>query len=133
MWVHWMHATLTGVRLMSWFRRLALFPFIKAHPPRKTQPVVPDLIAAYAPVLPVSLLELWRQKGLGHYGSMQRALIDPRQWQPVLDRWIVSPPDAVRPIAIALTPFGALVYYRKLTPTDEEWPIWIRSGKPPAI
>ncbi len=50
---------------MSWFRRLALFPFIKAHPPRKTQPVVPDLIAAYAPVLPVSLLELWRQKGWG--------------------------------------------------------------------
>lgn len=75
---------------MSWFRRLALFPFIKAHPPRKTQPVVPDLIAAYAPVLPVSLLELWRQKGLGHYGSMQRALIDPRQWQPVLDRWIAG-------------------------------------------
>ncbi len=31
---------------MSWFHRLALPPFIKAHPPRKTQPVLPDLIAA---------------------------------------------------------------------------------------
>ncbi|WP_349781097.1 GAD-like domain-containing protein [Xanthomonas arboricola] len=105
---------------MSWFRRLALSPFIKAHPPRKTQPAPADLIAAYAPVLPASLLELWRQKGLGHYGDMQLALIDPRQWQPVLDRWIVSPPDAVRRIPIALTPFGALLYYRKLTATDED-------------
>lgn len=89
---------------MSWFRRLALSPFIKAHPPRKTQPAPADLIAAYAPLLPASLLELWRQEGLGHYGDMQLALIDPRQWQPVLDRWIVSPPDAVRRIPIALTP-----------------------------
>lgn len=71
---------------MSWFRRLALSRFLKAHPPDKTQPAATDLIAAYAPVLPASLLELWRKKGLGHYGRMQFALIDPRQWQPVLDR-----------------------------------------------
>lgn len=62
---------------MSWFRRLALSPFIKAHPPRKTQPAPADLIAAYAPLLPASLLELWRQEGLGYYGNMQFALIDP--------------------------------------------------------
>ncbi|PPV05892.1 hypothetical protein XBLMG947_1504 [Xanthomonas bromi] len=105
---------------MSWFRRLALSPFTKAHPPRKTQPAPADLLGAYESVLPASLLELWRRKGLGHYGGMQLALIDPRQWQPVLDRWIVSPPDAVRRIPIALSPFDALVYYRKLTPTDED-------------
>ncbi|WP_184409523.1 GAD-like domain-containing protein [Xanthomonas sp. 3075] len=105
---------------MSWFRRLALSPFIKAHPPRKTQPAPADLLATYETVLPASLLELWRKQGLGHYGSVQLALIDPRQWQPVLDRWIVSPPDAARRIPIALTPFGALVYYRKLTATDED-------------
>ncbi|MBO9857882.1 MULTISPECIES: GAD-like domain-containing protein [Xanthomonas] len=105
---------------MSWFRRLALSRFLKAHPPGRTQPAAMDLIAAYAPVLPASLLELWRKKGLGHYGRMQLALIDPRHWQPVLDRWIVSPPDAVQRIPIALTPFGALLYYRKLTATDED-------------
>ncbi|MNM57410.1 hypothetical protein D3C81_686090 [compost metagenome] len=38
----------------------------------------------------------------------------------MLDRWIISPPDDVRRIPIALTPFGVLVYYRKLTDTDED-------------
>lgn len=102
------------------FRRLALAPFIKAHPARQVSPAPAALIAAYEGVLPASLLELWRKKGLGLYGECQLALIDPTQWQLVLDRWIVSPPDAVPRIPIAITPFGVLVYYRKLTDTDED-------------
>ncbi|QEI05684.1 hypothetical protein FXN63_07390 [Pigmentiphaga aceris] len=102
------------------FRRLTLSPFIKTHPVRNASPASAELIAAYEGKLPASLLELWRKKGLGLYGNLQLALIDPRQWQPVLDRWIISPPDAVPRIPIALTPFGALLYYRKLTDTDED-------------
>jgi hypothetical protein len=37
-----------------------------------------------------------------------------------LDRWIVSPPGAARRVPIAVTQFGAIVYYRKLTETDED-------------
>ncbi|MCY1404046.1 GAD-like domain protein [compost metagenome] len=106
---------------MALFRRLALHRFIKTHPPsRQVSPAPGDLLSAYEGILPTSLIELWRLKGLGFYGDLQLALIDPGPWQPVLDRWIISPPDDVRRIPIALTPFGVLVYYRKLTDTDED-------------
>ncbi len=118
---------------MSWFRRLALSRFLKAHPPGKTQPAATDLIAAYAPVLPASLLELWRKKGLGHYGRMQFALIDPRQWQPVLDRWIVSPPDAVQVFRSRSLPSARCCTTASSPPPTKTWSMWIRSPKPPAI
>jgi len=108
-------------RLLLMFRRIALRRFVRAHPPsRHVASASEDLVAAYQGRLPASLLELWRRKGLGLYGDRQLALIDPRQWQAVLDRWIVSPPDAVQRIPIAMTPFGILLYYRKLTATDED-------------
>lgn len=106
---------------MVFFRRLALHRFVKTHPPASdAMPASRELIAAYEGILPASLLELWRKKGLGFYGELQLALIDPRPWQPVLDRWITTAPDEVRRIPIALTPFGTLLYYRKLTQTDED-------------
>jgi hypothetical protein len=106
---------------MDFFRRLTLRRFIKAHPPSRQVSAAPgELIAAYKDVLPESLLQLWRRKGLGFYGELQLALIDPRLWQPVLDRWIVSPPDTVRRTPIALTPFGVLLYHRRHTATDED-------------
>ncbi len=82
---------------MLFFRRLALHRFVKTHPPsRQVSPADRELVSAYDDILPASLIELWRRKGLGFYGDLQLALIDPRPWQPVLDRWIVSPTDAVR-------------------------------------
>ncbi|SCB44862.1 GAD-like domain-containing protein [Rhizobium multihospitium] len=108
-------------RLVLPFRRLALYRFVEAHSPsRQVSRADGELVAAYEGILPDSLLELWRRKGLGFYGEMQLALIDPRPWQAVLNRWIVSPPDDVRRVPIALTPFGVLLYYRKLTATDED-------------
>lgn len=106
---------------MIFFRRLALHRFVKTHPPsRQVAPAPQELVSAYEGVLPASLLELWRRRGLGFYGELQLALIDPRPWQPVLDRWIVSPADAVRRAPFALTPSGTLLYYRRLTETDED-------------
>ncbi|WP_144378070.1 GAD-like domain-containing protein [Mesorhizobium amorphae] len=106
---------------MLFFRRLALHRFVKMHAPsRQVSPADRELVSAYEGILPASLIELWRRKGLGFYGDLQLALIDPRPWQPVLDRWIVSPTDAVRRTPIALTPFGVLLYHRKLTATDED-------------
>ena len=108
-------------RLVLPFRRPALQRFVAVHPPsRQVSRADGELIAAYEGILPDSLLELWRRKGLGFYGDRQLALIDPRPWQSVLNRWIVSPSDDVRRIPIVLTPFGVLLYYRKLTATDED-------------
>jgi hypothetical protein len=51
---------------------------------------------------------------------MQICLIDPRIWQATLDRWVVSSPDDVQRIPIAVTAFGGIFYHRKLTDTDED-------------
>ena len=106
---------------MLFRRRLTLHRFVKTHPPsRQVAPASRELVSAYEGVLPASLLDLWRRKGLGFYGDLQLALIDPRPWQSVLDRWIVSAPDTVRRVPIALTPFGTLLYYRNLAETAED-------------
>lgn len=106
---------------MAFFRRLALQRFIKAHRPSRQVSAAPrELVNAYEGIIPASLLELWSEKGLGFYGDLQLNLIDPRGWQAVLDRWIFSPPDDVQRVPIAITSFGVLIYYRKLTESDED-------------
>jgi hypothetical protein len=100
---------------------MKLSPFITAHPPSsETVAASQELIEAFDGRLPASLLELWRRHGLGRYGAQQLCLIDPRIWQATLDRWIVSPPDTAQRMPIALTPFGSIIYYRRLTATDED-------------
>jgi hypothetical protein len=100
---------------------MKLSPFLDLHPPGiDVEPVSQELLAAFADKLPTSLLELWRIHGLGHYGAQQICLIDPRTWQVTLDRWIVSPPDDAQRIPIAISAFGGIFYYRKLTETDED-------------
>ncbi|SEM33812.1 hypothetical protein SAMN05518845_12128 [Variovorax sp. YR750] len=103
------------------FGRIKLHPFIKANPPHAScVPATKDLLGRYEGRLPVALLELWRKHGLGLYGRRQICLIDPDAWQSTLDRWIVSLPSATVRVPIALTPFGTLLFYRKLTATDED-------------
>jgi hypothetical protein len=104
------------------FGRIKLHPFAKANPPQAgCTPASTELLGKYQGRLPAALLELWRKHGLGIYGRRQICLVDPDAWQATLDSWIVaSPQDAVVRIPIALTPFGTLLFYRKLTATDED-------------
>ena len=103
------------------FGRIKLHPFIKANPPQAgCVPVTKELLGRYEGQLPAALLELWRKHGMGLYGRRQICLIDPHAWQSTLDRWIVSPPGATLRVPIALTPFGTLLFYRKLTAADED-------------
>lgn len=103
---------------MIFGRPLALDRFIKAHPPSwRVSPASRELASAYEGILPSSLLELWRRKGLGFYGDHQLALVDPRAWQSVLDSWMAATPFTVRRIPVAMTPFGTLLFYRKLAET----------------
>lgn len=100
---------------------MKLQPFAEANPPQDgTMPAPRDLVDRLVGLLPDCLIELWRAHGLGIYGPRQLCLIDPTAWQSTLDRWIVSPEDEVRRTPIALTPFGKIVFHRKLTETDED-------------
>lgn len=106
---------------MDRFDRMKLQSFIAANPPdRRVAPAPEVLSAAYAGQLPECLMELWRNHGLGFYGPRALCLIDPRAWQGTLDRWIAAPADAIVRIPIALTPFGRIIVYRKLTEADED-------------
>ena len=100
---------------------MKLQPFAEANPPQDGNvPAPQDLVDRFVGLLPDCLIELWRAHGLGRYGARQLCLIDPTDWQATLDRWIVSPEDEVRRTPIALTPFGKIVFHRKLTETDED-------------
>ena len=100
---------------------MKLQPFAEANPPQDdNMPAPQDLVDRFVGLLPDCLIELWRVHGLGTYGPRQLCLIDPTDWQAALDRWIVSPEDEVQRTPIALTPFGKIVFHRKLTETDED-------------
>lgn len=103
------------------FGRIKLHPFIKANPPHAgCAPATKELLLRYEGRLPAALLELWRKHGLGLYGRRKICLIDPGAWQSTLDRWIASPHNTTLRVPIALTPFGTLIFYRKLTAADED-------------
>jgi hypothetical protein len=101
--------------------QITLHPFVAKNIPHESNvPVLQDFAARFEGRLPSALLELWCTHGFGFYGTPQFCLIDPEAWLATLDRWIVSPPGATRRVPIALTPFGTIIYYRKLTATDED-------------
>lgn len=106
----------------SMFGRIKLHPFVRANPPHAgCTPATQELVGKYKGRLPAAMLELWRKHGLGLYGRRQVCLVDPDAWQATLDRWIVAPAqDAAVRVPFAITPFGTLLFYRKLTATDED-------------
>lgn len=102
------------------FDGIKLRDFVSKNPPdARNVPVPKNLAERFEGQLPLALLELWQEYGLGLYGT-RLSLIDPEAWQAMLDRWIVSPRGLAVRAPIALTPFGTLIYYRRLTETDED-------------
>ncbi|MEO1493430.1 MAG: GAD-like domain-containing protein [Pseudomonadota bacterium] len=102
------------------FFGIALKRFVRANRPASgNRRPDRDALAAFEGRLPKELLELWRKHGFGFYGASQVRLIDPAIWQPVLDRWIETPPDAVARVPVMILPFGQIVYYRKLPGAED--------------
>lgn len=100
---------------------IALQAFVDFNLPYSANvPADPALITRYENLLPAALLELWRVHGLGYYGDRALWLINPDVWQETFDLWVNPTQDDRRRIPIMMTPFGTLVYYRKLTDTDED-------------
>ena len=100
---------------------IALQAFVDANLPyTANRPADPALIKRYENLLPAALLELWRVHGLGYYGERALWLLNPDTWQATFDLWIDPGQDETRRIPVLMTPFGTLLYYRKLTDTDED-------------
>ena len=100
---------------------IALQKFVDAHAPPQA-PVFPDAdaLARYQPYLPNSLLELWRTHGFGFYGDGLIQLIDPDRYKASLWGWLMRDHEDMSRLPIALTPFGRLIYYRRLSNAGDE-------------
>lgn len=79
-----------------------------------------DIIEKYKAHLPEALLELWKIHGFGFYGNGLIQIINPELYQSVLWDWLMkSEPDMTR-LPIAISAFGVIFYYRKLSDEDED-------------
>lgn len=76
------------------------------------------LIQAYEKKVPQALIDLWKSDGFGKYNDGLIELINPQDFEPYLWNWLGRKVENYVPFAIS--GFGELFYYRKLTPTDED-------------
>jgi hypothetical protein len=75
-----------------------------------------SILDQYAEKIPKELKHLWQTDGFGHYNQGLFQLVDPKDFRSVLDTWLGKTVDNYTPFAI--TAFGELFYYRKLSPTE---------------
>jgi hypothetical protein len=97
---------------------MELAPFLKTYSPTLAKPVTQEILDKYKDKVPASLLELWQKHGFGKYNDGLLELINPDEYQQTLETWLGKKIPQYLPIAI--TAFGDLFYYRKLTPDDED-------------
>jgi len=81
-------------------------------------PVSDTILDAYKTKVPKLLIDLWKSDGFGKYNNGLIELINPRDYEAVLWTWLGREVDTYIPFAIS--GFGELFYYRKLTDTDED-------------
>ena len=77
-----------------------------------------EIIKEYQNKVPDLLIEIWRTTGLGKYNEGIIELVNPKDYEPCLWTWLGKEVENYVPIAIS--GFGELFYYRKLTETDED-------------
>ena len=77
-----------------------------------------DLLSVYTPKIPNSLLDIWRNSGFGKYGNGIIELINPKEYESLL--WTSIGKKADNYVPFAISAFGELFYYRKLTENDED-------------
>ncbi len=90
--------------------------FYKAS--KDCQPATTEIINQYKTIIPDDLIEIWQTTGFGKYNDGLIELINPNDFDAVLCTCLGKKVDNYVPIAI--TAFGELFYYRKLTEEDED-------------
>lgn len=81
-------------------------------------PASQAVIDLYANKVPDLLLDLWKTTGLGKYNNGLIELVNPQDFESSLWTWLGR--EVPNYVPIAITGFGELFYYRKLTETDED-------------
>jgi hypothetical protein len=100
---------------------IQLQKFIEKHQPGPgCQPTDSEKISRYKDHLPETLLELWKEAGFGLYGDGLIQIIDPDIYRENLRGWLMREEEDMSRLPIAISAFGDLFYYRKLSEDDDE-------------
>lgn len=92
--------------------------FLLKYSPSLVEKENQSLMRQYQKVLPESLLSFWENHGLGKYGEGLIELINPETYRETLNTWLGK--EMLNYVPIAMSAFGELFYYRKLTEKDED-------------
>lgn len=93
--------------------------FLQNYAPSDCTPATTQLIEKFKDKLPQSLLDLWKNAGLGKYRQGLIEIINPEEYEDTLWTWLGKEVDNYVPIAISA--FGDLYYYRLLhLPENQE-------------
>lgn len=100
---------------------LELQRFVDAYPPGSgVQKADDGLITRYSGLVPDSLLALWQNVGFGSYGGGLVQIVNPDAWRSLLHRWLLLEEDDPTRIPIAISAFGRVFYYRRLSDEGDE-------------
>ncbi|MDR2142307.1 MAG: DUF1851 domain-containing protein [Deltaproteobacteria bacterium] len=75
-------------------------------------------ISQFEKVLPISLINFWKEYGFGNYADGLIKVINPEEYNVSLYEWL-GKKDISR-VPILVTAFGDIFFYRKLTASDED-------------
>lgn len=92
--------------------------FRETFKPENITPAPHTILEEYSEKVPQLLIELWKSDGFGKYNNGLIEIINPKDFEPVLWTWLGKEVENYVPFAIS--GFGELFYYRKLTETDED-------------
>jgi hypothetical protein len=81
-------------------------------------PASEETIKKYADKVPGSLIEIWKTSGLGKYNGGLIEFVNPSDFESSLWTWLGR--EVPNYVPFAISAFGELFYYRKLTETDED-------------
>lgn len=88
------------------------------EPKTSTVPVPDDIIEEYKNKVSPYLIDLWKSNGFEKYDDGLITLVNPKDFEASLWTWLGKEVENYVPFAIS--GFGELFYYRKLTETDED-------------
>ena len=77
-----------------------------------------EVINEYKDKVPSLLIDIWKSTGFGKYNNGLIEIIHPKEYESSLWTWLGTVKENYTPFA--MTAFGELFYYRKLSETEED-------------
>lgn len=83
-----------------------------------TIPVSRNILEEYREKVPHLLINLWKSDGFGKYNNGLIEIVNPNDFESIL--WTYLGKKVENYVPFAISGFGELFYYRRLTETDED-------------